>query len=147
MKTKWMMIPMVALALGCTREMDNQVSYIATRSWGLCLYPTLLFSILLQECLLWQRTHSLFYIPKFWRSHLLSLPVQRLFLCNSKLEQNDQYHEYCLQRKQSFFPLSVKSSKYSPQQTGSYLTDCHSSLERHVMCSVRRTPFMAQGTL
>lgn len=28
MKTKWMMIPMVALALGCTREMDNQVSYI-----------------------------------------------------------------------------------------------------------------------
>ena len=29
----------------------------------------------------------------------------------------------------------------------SYLTDCHSSLERHVMCSVRRTPSMAQGTL
>ena len=28
MKTKWMMIPMVALALGCTREMDTQVSYI-----------------------------------------------------------------------------------------------------------------------
>ena len=33
------------------------------------------------------------------------------------------------------------------RQTGSYLTDCHSSLERHVMCSVRRTPSMAQGTL
>lgn len=28
MKTKWMMIPVVALALGCTREMDTQVSYI-----------------------------------------------------------------------------------------------------------------------
>ena len=35
----------------------------------------------------------------------------------------------------------------SQGQTGSYLTDCHSSLERHVMCSVRRTPSMAQGTL
>ena len=33
------------------------------------------------------------------------------------------------------------------RETGSYLTDCHSSLERHVMCSVRRTPSMAQGTL